>query len=118
MQFDAEKALRMEWWLNHGRDCMPYGDDGEMQCCVVDFKREPLAELSERVMALRRHRFQQEMDIAAVTCQWAEDEDAIWATECGQAFEFNESGPVANGLKFCGYCGKTLTEIRYVEPVE
>ncbi len=40
-----EHELRKEWWLNHGYRCFPYGDDGEMQCCMHDFKREPLDQL-------------------------------------------------------------------------
>lgn len=40
-----ERELRMEWWLNHGSNCCPYGDDGEMQCCMHDFKRERLDRL-------------------------------------------------------------------------
>jgi hypothetical protein len=31
-----EIELRQEWWLNHGVNCQPYGDDGEMQCCAND----------------------------------------------------------------------------------
>lgn len=41
-----EKELREEIWLNHGCGCLlPYGDDGEMQCCGVDFKRTPIPEI-------------------------------------------------------------------------
>lgn len=46
----------MEWWLNHGLKCMPYGDDGEMQCCGLDFKRMPLDQLRPRVNELRLRR--------------------------------------------------------------
>jgi hypothetical protein len=38
-------------WLNHARYIpgvhMPYGDDGEMQCCGIDFKRQSAAEIDE-----------------------------------------------------------------------
>jgi hypothetical protein len=60
-EFDAERALREEWWANHG--CAPsaqYGDDSEMQCnalgCMHDFKREPLATLAEYVYDRRLRR--------------------------------------------------------------
>lgn len=53
---DIERELRMEWWLNHGLKCMPYGDDGEMQCCGLDFKRMPLDELRPRVNEFRLKR--------------------------------------------------------------
>lgn len=54
---EIEKALRREWWLNHGHDHL-YGDDGEMQCgrCPCDFKREPMERLMEAVRAARLER--------------------------------------------------------------
>lgn len=54
-----EHLLRAEWWLNHGCDVPAlYGDDGEMACnaCGLDFKRMPLAELAQRVGAIRLQR--------------------------------------------------------------
>lgn len=46
-------------------------------------------------------------------CRWHEDLlDGSWDTDCGNKFQFNESGPIENGLKFCGYCGKRLKEVR------
>ncbi len=54
-----ELALRAEWWLNHGTSCMPYGDDGQMQCCGVDFLRHPIEDLQQRVEDLRFKRLQQ-----------------------------------------------------------
>ncbi len=51
-----EMELREEWWLNHGTNCRPYGDDGEMQCCFLDFKRMPLDELRPRVNEMRLNR--------------------------------------------------------------
>lgn len=53
-----EMLLRTEWWMNHGLPgkCRPYGDDGEMQCCGVDFRRTPFDELQERVNELRLRR--------------------------------------------------------------
>lgn len=50
-------ALRAEWWLNHGDgSCRPYGDDGEMQCCGLDFKTRPIQELQARVEEMRLNR--------------------------------------------------------------
>lgn len=46
-------------------------------------------------------------------CVWAQDEDAVWETGCGHAFEFNAGSPSHNHAKFCCYCGKTLTEKLY-----
>jgi hypothetical protein len=42
----AREELREALWLNHGCGCLlPYGDDGEMQCCGVDFKRTPIVDI-------------------------------------------------------------------------
>ena len=49
-------------------------------------------------------------------CDWHQDSDGLWWTDCGNVFEFNEDGPWMNGLKFCGYCGKKLVEVPY-EPM-
>lgn len=56
-----EGALRREWWSNHGAYARfteskthgPYGDDGEMQCCGVDFLRMPFEELAQLVEQMR-----------------------------------------------------------------
>jgi hypothetical protein len=55
---DIEKALRREWWINHGHDYLAlYGDDGEMWCSgcrpAVDFKRQPMIELRRVVFEQR-----------------------------------------------------------------
>lgn len=49
-----------------------------------------------------------------VTCHWdrADDDTDMWETTCGHAFQFNDDGPVENGLKFCGYCGGKLVARR------
>lgn len=48
-----ELLLRVEWWLNHGVNCLPYGDDGQMQCCGLDFLKHLIDQLQERVNELR-----------------------------------------------------------------
>jgi hypothetical protein len=50
---ELEEQLRREWWCNHGCAGTPYGDDGEMQCCMIDFKRMPFAELRKKVEEIR-----------------------------------------------------------------
>jgi hypothetical protein len=48
--FNAERALREEYWLHHGCGGFSalYADDGEMQCraCGHDFKRESIEALA------------------------------------------------------------------------
>jgi hypothetical protein len=45
------KLLRELLWLNHARYIpythMPYADDGEMQCCGIDFKRHSPESISK-----------------------------------------------------------------------
>lgn len=52
----AQEQWRRLLWLNHARylpfEHMPYGDDGEMQCCGIDFKRDS-AEAIERYLGMR-----------------------------------------------------------------
>jgi hypothetical protein len=46
-------------------------------------------------------------------CHWQEDsEDSFWATECGNAFQFNDGGPKENKCKFCMYCGGKLSLLK------
>lgn len=42
------------------------------------------------------------------TCRWSEDEDGVWFSCDDNAFEFNNGGPIANGFKFCPYCGNLI----------
>ncbi len=54
-------------------------------------------------------------DAAPVACYWSLDDvggDSVWETSCKHAFEFNDGGPNANGMTWCGYCGKPLVEQR------
>jgi len=50
------------------------------------------------------------------TCVWAEDENGIYETECGNAFELNDGTPADNGMTYCCYCGKLIKESFY-EPL-
>jgi len=49
------------------------------------------------------------------SCDWEENEDGWWNTDCGNAFEFTDGSPIYNEFKCCPYCGKTLTETPYSE---
>jgi hypothetical protein len=45
------------------------------------------------------------------TCEWKQDENGAWWTDCGNGFEFNNEGsPKDNKMKFCCYCGKPLIQ--------
>jgi len=41
-------------------------------------------------------------------CLWEEDEDGIWHTSCGEAFQFTADGPAENGTRYCMYCGREI----------
>lgn len=44
-------------------------------------------------------------------CGWEQDDDGIWQTECGNAFELNAGTPEDNHMEFCPYCGKVLIDL-------
>ncbi len=55
----------------------------------------------------------------AVICEWTEDEDGNWDTECGEKHTFIDGGPRENGAKFCCYCGFALVAVKFTEePVD
>ena len=47
------------------------------------------------------------------TCEWKENSneyEITWKTSCGEEFVLLEGTPEENGLKFCAYCGRKLTQ--------
>lgn len=48
-------------------------------------------------------------------CEWAEDDEGAWDTQCGERFIFSADGPTENGMHYCCYCGRPLVEVKYVE---
>ena len=44
-------------------------------------------------------------------CEWKQDENGIWETDCGNLFEITEGAPNENDMKYCPYCGKLLIQI-------
>jgi len=47
-------------------------------------------------------------------CIWEEESGYnLWESQCGKMFEFYDDGPVANGFKFCPYCGQKIEEATY-----
>jgi len=43
-----------------------------------------------------------------IVCDWVEEYDGPWHTECGESFSLDEGTPKDNGMKYCCYCGKKL----------
>ncbi len=52
----------------------------------------------------------------ATPCEWKEDEDGNYHTGCGNVFGFFNQGPIANKMKWCGYCSHPVKEVPYKEP--
>ena len=44
-------------------------------------------------------------------CEWKQDKNGVWETDCGNMFEIIDGTPSDNDLKFCPYCGKNLIQI-------
>ena len=38
-------------------------------------------------------------------CEWKQDDDGVYNTDCDHRFEFTAEGPRENGFLFCPYCG-------------
>lgn len=47
-------------------------------------------------------------------CDWRVDDDGVWFTGCGHAWQFEDGGPAENGTKWCPYCGGRLAEAHNV----
>lgn len=44
------------------------------------------------------------------TCQWEENEDGVWETECDNTFKFICATPAENEFEYCPFCGKVILE--------
>lgn len=78
--------------------------------------------LSEWVNKLPKHHaavreFASLIAHATETCEWHLDETGTWINGCGtKPHMLSGASPSICGLKFCGYCGKRLTETPRPEP--
>jgi hypothetical protein len=81
--------------------------------CTMKLVDREIAEYERRAEAAER-------EVAALkaqgACEWTEDSDGNWDTACGETFVLIDGIPTGNDMKFCCYCGKALTEVRYAEP--
>lgn len=57
-------------------------------------------------------------------CTWelsGDEDEPYYQTQCGNAFEITDGDPKANGMRFCCYCGASLSVVEpedFVEPYE
>lgn len=52
-----------------------------------------------------------------LACCWSENSNGAWATGCGNLYEVNDGTPLENKMHFCCFCGRKLTESRYVDDI-
>lgn len=46
-------------------------------------------------------------------CEWLGNDDGTWNPSCdGEAFIFNDGGPLENKFRFCPYCAKPIGEFQ------
>lgn len=50
-----------------------------------------------------------------IACQWSEDEDGNWDTDCGECFVFEAGGPTENRAKWCFYCGRRIEPVGFFQ---
>lgn len=75
--------------------------------------RDDVARLASELMECRADRLP--------ACKWKQDEgdmSGVWWTDCGEGHVFEVDGPTENKMKFCCYCGHSLEEVPYVEPLD
>jgi len=52
---------------------------------------------------------------AAKPCDWKQDEDGNWDTQCGKSMCFEFGSPNDYGYKFCPSCGHPINFITFIE---
>lgn len=45
------------------------------------------------------------------SCTWCMDDDGVWHTGCGHAWQFECGGMAENGTKWCQFCGGLLAVV-------
>ena len=100
-QAEAAVVTRLKNWCYHNdREGVEVRATTDVQALIIDHAR---------LLAALAAKDQQQ------TCAWHLDDvggDSQWETSCQNAFEFTDGGPLGNGQRFCGYCGKHLIETR------
>jgi hypothetical protein len=86
---------------------------------AVDEAKEHLGRLAPHISAKDRKAARVIQGLLAkieecdATCTWKEEEEGLyWATQCGEAFAIIEGLPDENGLRYCCFCGRKLSESR------
>lgn len=51
--------------------------------------------------------------VSEAKCEWREDQDGTWWTECDEGHQFTTDGPVENNHRYCPYCGSELVPVSF-----
>lgn len=82
--------------------------DGPHFRLFEDYARWASNELAQAMME-RALGADAERDAIDAHCDWEDDEDGTFHTECHNAFVFIDGGFEENGFIFCPYCGGRVT---------
>lgn len=74
------------------------GASGLMAAAAEQRERIPASVQLERIFAA----------VDEDSCEWSQDDDGNWTTECGGMFVISEGTPKDNDMSFCCYCGEPL----------
>lgn len=62
------------------------------------------------------------MSSAPEECEWMNEEESedgrSWGTGCGHVFYLDDGDPASNSMKFCPFCGGSLTRIYHKDQEE
>lgn len=85
-------------------------DNGEPRHCRTfeDYARWTSDEIA-KAMTRRALAIDAEREALVADCDWDEDEDAVYDTNCGHRFVFIDGNFAENGFIFCPYCGGRIT---------
>lgn len=90
-------------------------DDAKLSALTARLRNvgsETADQAAEAIGALWRHIESLAGPTAVLTasCVWTVDEDGNYHTACDGMFIVLDGTPRENGMNFCCYCGRTLTE--------
>jgi len=98
------------------KDCGWKGIDGQLLCAGKNKEKIPISQKTELYLCPDCESVNVfEIGGGAVneTCQWQNDCDDTYSTECRNNFFFvDENGLKENNFKFCPFCGKEIKEIK------
>ena len=110
---ETKESKEMKYYcVINNRDLISYGNKSRK--LVEDYK-EQFCDDTVKIIELQS---KSGFDVVVKkTCEWKEDKDGVYFTECNNAFFFDSDGVAENKGKYCFYCGKVIKEIKFNEQV-